>query len=96
MVMNNFKIEWTEKSIQSLDNIYKFHSANSELSAKTIIAEIVAAPYTVVFPNQYQKDFINPKYRRIIGRDYKIYYVFKYNVITIINIISSKRNPDFF
>lgn len=92
--MSNFKIVWTLTALNSLQLIYEFHLINSDVSAKKIVSEIYNAPDSIVFPNQYQIDSIYSKYRRIIIRDYKILYEYKYNVINIIDIISSKQNPE--
>jgi len=92
--MNNFKTVWTLTALNSLQLIYEFHQKNSDVSAKKIVSELYEAPVSIVFPNQYQIDPIYSNYRRIIIRDYKILYEYKYDVIDIIDIICSKQNPE--
>lgn len=91
--MDNLKIVWSKTALNSLQSIYEFHVINSKTSEENIISEVYNAPDSIAFPYQYQIDPIYSNYRRIIVRDYKILYEYLYNVINIVDIISSKQNP---
>lgn len=47
---------------------------------------------SIHFVEQYQKDEIEPEYRRIIVRDFKILYVEENEVVYITKIFSTKRD----
>lgn len=65
-------VKWTENAIKSLQEIYLFHYDDSPETAESIVNEIVTKASQIIFPNQYQKDDINPDYRRIIVKSYKM------------------------
>lgn len=55
--------------------------------------DILKTVRDIRFEKQYQIDEINPKYRRMLVRDYKILYINFENRIEIIDIVSTKRSP---
>jgi plasmid stabilization system protein ParE len=92
--MENVKIVWSKQSKESLKSIYQYYKEKSLEAAKTVKNEILQGPKTIYFSKQYQVDDINPKYRRILVRDYKILYRQSGDTIYIIDIFSCKRSPN--
>ncbi len=88
------KIEWTDTAKTALKSVFDFHVVNSEKSAHNIVDKIVKTADAIVFSKQYQLDDINPNYRRMISGHYKILYKENGNIISIMNIVSTKANPD--
>ncbi len=88
------RVNWTNNAKIALRAIFDFHAANSELSAEIIINEIIDKADSIVFAKQYQVDEINPKYRRMIARQYKILYKVHLDTVFIMNVVSTKDNPE--
>ena len=72
--MDELKIIWTDQAILALKDIYDFYKNKSLQGAKKVKLNILQSPKTIYFAKQYQIDDINPKYRRIVVRDYKVLY----------------------
>jgi hypothetical protein len=51
-------------------------------------------PKKIHFSRQYQVDDINPKYRRIIIRGYKLLYREEKGVIYIIDVVGTRESPE--
>jgi len=93
MVMEKITIVWTKQARESLKSIYDYYKDKSPKGAKNVKNELLRSPKTIGFSRQYQVDEINPKYRRIVIRDFKVLYKEKKGRIEIIDIISSKQSP---
>jgi plasmid stabilization system protein ParE len=87
------KVEWTDTAKAALKNVFDFHAKYSEQSAENIVNDIIDTADTIVFTHQYQIDDINPNYRRMVVRDYKVLYKVNRKVVFIMNIVSTKDNP---
>ncbi len=87
------KVEWTDTAKVALKSIFKFHAINSEQSAENIVNDIIDTADSIVFAHQYQLDDVNPNYRRMIARQYKILYKEDQNIVLIMNVVSSKDDP---
>lgn len=87
-------VEWTDTAKDKLREVYEFHSEYSEESAFKIVSEIIESADAVVYCKQYQLDDVNPKYRRIIVRQYKILYRIEDGVIWIMNVFPTKDDPE--
>ena len=87
------KVEWTDTSKTALKNVFNFHAKYSEQSAENIVNDIIDTADSIVFAHQYQIDDINPNYRRMVVRDYKVLYKVNRKVVFIMNIVSTKDNP---
>lgn len=61
--------------------------------AKNVLNDLLNAPKTIIFSNQYQVDDINPKFRRIVIRNYKILYKVEHHKVIIIDIFSVYQSP---
>lgn len=95
MVAKKLKIIWSQQAILSLKEIYLYFKPKSLQGAKNVKKDILQTVKEIKFEKQYQIDEINPKYRRMIVRDYKILYLPKNKRIEIIDIVSTKRSNDY-
>ena len=75
--------------------IYDFYKAEKQTlsGAKKVKNEILLATREIIFAEQFQKDEIQPEYRRIIVRHYKILYQQKKDRIYILGIFNTYRHP---
>jgi addiction module RelE/StbE family toxin len=92
--MESIKIIWTKQAVQEVKRIYNYYKKKSLQSAKNVKSDLLQSPKKIHFSKQYQLDDINPNYRRIVVRDYKILYKEKDNVIQIIDVISTLQSPE--
>ncbi|MEL6560941.1 MAG: type II toxin-antitoxin system RelE/ParE family toxin [Bacteroidota bacterium] len=92
--MNEIKIIWTNQAKDALKGIYEYYSKFSINSAKNVKSDLLKSPKKIYFSKQYQIDDINPKYRRIVVRDFKILYKEDPSTIWIMDIVSTKQSPD--
>jgi addiction module RelE/StbE family toxin len=92
--MESIKIIWTKQAVQEVKRIYNYYKNKSLQSAKNVKSDLLQSPKKIHFSKQYQLDDINPNYRRIVVRDYKILYKEKDNVIQIIDVISTLQSPE--
>jgi len=88
------KIIWSLAAKNSLHDIYLYHLQFSKSNALKLKKLILNAPKTIVFSKQYQIDEINPKYRRLIVKQYKLIYLEINNAIWILDIVSSLQSPE--
>jgi len=88
------KIIWTNTAKDELKTIFNFYKEKSVQGANRVKEDIFKTTSTIHFAEQYQKDEIEPEFRRIIVRDYKILYEIVDDVIYIARIYSTKLNPD--
>lgn len=89
------EVRWTPEAIEALQTIYDFHFENAPQSAERLIDEIVDQALSIVFPKQFQKDEINPEYRRIVVWHYKILYRYENGIVFIVQIFDSRQNPSY-
>ena len=93
--MGNYKIIWTSQAKQDLKNIYEYWKKKTVQGAENVRSDILKSPKTIYYAKQYQVDEINPKYRRIVVRDYyKVLYRQTKNTIYIMGVISTHQSPD--
>ena len=91
--MGKRDIVWTLQAKESLKTIYDYYKERSPQGAKNVKDDLLRSPKTIAFSKQYQVDEINPKYRRIIVRDFKVLYKESNRKIEIIDIISTRQSP---
>jgi plasmid stabilization system protein ParE len=92
--MSTLKIIWSDQARRSLKEIHARIKPYSEQGAKNVKHELLSAPKKIIFAKQYQVDDINPRYRRIVVRDYKILYRERDGVVQVIDIICTLQTPD--
>lgn len=86
-------VVWTLQAKESLKSIYDYYKEKSPQGAINVKNDLLRSPKTIAFSKQYQVDEINPKYRRIVIRDFKVLYKESAKKIEIIDIISTKQTP---
>lgn len=87
-------IIWSSEAISDLKSVFvHLQESNSKDTSLKIRSEIFNAPYNIIFPEQYQSDEYLPQYRRIIVRNYKIYYTHFEKRIQIVGIFNTRRHP---
>ncbi|SFU16173.1 Plasmid stabilization system protein ParE [Algoriphagus locisalis] len=92
--MPALRIIWSKQAKESLKSIFEYYKGKSLQGAKNVRSDLLQAPKKILFARQYQKDEINPKYYRIIVRNYKILYLEEDTRILIIDIFSTSQSPD--
>lgn len=94
--MGQYAIRWSIQAKSTLKEIYQYYKELSLQGAKNVRKDLLEAPKTIHFSKQYQLDEINPSYRRIIVRDFKLLYTEdqKNRIINVIDIISTKSSPE--
>ena len=92
--MENLKIIWAKQARNEANNIYNYYKKKSEQGAKNVRSDLLKSPKTIRFSKQYQIDEINPNYRRIIVRDFKVLYKEVNGIIRIMDIVSTRQSPE--
>lgn len=92
--MTKPKIVWTKQAKEALKSIYDYYKSKSVKGARNVKSDLLNSPKTIFFSKQYQVDDINPKYRRIVVRHYKVLYKEENGVIQIVDIVSTRQSPD--
>ena len=88
------RVDWTDEGKLALRLVYDFYAERSELAAEIVVNDIIDAADSIVFGKQYQIDDINPKYRRIVVRDYKVLYIESDGIVNIMGVVSTKQSPE--
>lgn len=70
-----------------------FIKAISFQGAKNVKNDILKASKELVFTKQYQKDEIEPDFKKIIVRNYKLIYSVENETIAILRIFDTRQNP---
>ena len=91
--MAEMRIVWTSQAKASLKKIYEYYKDKSEQGAKNVRNDIYQSPGSIRFAKQYQKDELNPDFRRIIVRDYKVMYKEDNGVVRIVDVQSTRQEP---
>ena len=94
MVKNKLKVRWTIDALVSLKDIYDFYKKKSLQGAQNVKNDILNSPKRVIYPRQYQIDEVNPEFRRIIVRDYKVLYKEIDNIIVVFDVICTRKDPN--
>jgi len=92
--MKKVKIIWSKQAQLAVKSIFDYYKLRSPQSAKKLKNELLQSPKKIQFAKQYQVDEINPKYRRIVVRDYKVLFQEKNQVIQILDVISTRQSPN--
>ena len=94
MVIQKYTISWSDRAKLDVKHIYlHLLNKNSKSSSQKIRDEIINAPKTIVFPEQFQFDEYLVECRRIIVRNYKILYLVQNTTIHIVSIFNSHNHP---
>lgn len=92
--MSSLKIIWTNTAKDQLKTIFYYYSEKSTQSASNVKKEILKTTKEIYFAEQYQKDEIEPEFRRIIVRHYKILYKEYQGIIFIARIFDTRQDPN--
>ena len=92
--MTELKKIWTNTARAQLKAIYENYKVKSLQAAKTLKDEILQTIRELHFEGQYQKDEIEPEFRRIIVRHYKILYIEENGIVFIARIFDTRQNPN--
>jgi plasmid stabilization system protein ParE len=92
--MAELKKAWTNTAKAQLKVIYETYKVKSLQGAKTIKDEILQATKSLHFAEQYQRDEIEPEFRRIIVRHYKLLYIEENGVVFIARIFDTRQDPN--
>lgn len=93
--MNNYRIIWTNESLDDLLNIEEF-LGNNAYADKMIDKIIARSEQLQAFPlsGQIQPSKSPKEYRYLIEGDYKIIYSFRSDLISIHAIFDTRQDPD--
>lgn len=93
--MAPLKIIWSNTAKDQLKAIFEYYKVKSLQGAQNVKNDILKATRELHFVEQYQRDEIEPEYRRIIVRDYKLLYKEeKEGTVFIARIFSTKQNAE--
>jgi plasmid stabilization system protein ParE len=92
--MGELKKAWTKTAKAQLKVIYQNYKIESLQSAKIIKDEMLQVVKELHSAGQYQHDEIEPRFRRIIVRHYKLLYIEENEIIFIVRIFDTRQNPN--
>lgn len=61
--------------------------------AENVRRDLAESPKSIRYAKQHQLDDINPKYRRIVVRDFKVLYTERKGVIQVMDIARTRQSP---
>jgi addiction module RelE/StbE family toxin len=91
--METQKVIWTNTAKNQLKEIYQYYKKITPQGATKVKNDILKASRELVFIKQYQQDEIEPEFRRIIVRHYKLIYTIENQTIYILRIFDTRQNP---
>lgn len=93
--MAKLKTVWTDRAKAQLKHIYDYlkYEKKTPQGAANVKNDLIRASKEVIFAEQYQKDDINPNYRRIVVRHYKLIYKEEKGKIIILRVFDTLQSP---
>ena len=87
---------WTDRAKAQLKQIHDYlkYKKKTPQGAANVKRDLIRASKGVTFVEQYQKDDINPNYRRIVVRHYKLIYKEDKGRIIILRVFDTLQNPN--
>lgn len=92
--MAKLKKVWTNTAKSQLKAIYQIYKLNSLQTANTVKNEMFQATNQLHFAEQYQQDEIEPEFRRIFVRHYKLLYIEENGIVFILRIFDTRQDPN--
>lgn len=92
--MVELKKVWTNIAKAQLKAIYENYKIKSIQGAKALKDEMLKATKELHFAEQYQQDEIEPEFRRIIVRHYKLLYIEENGIVFIARIFDTRQDPN--
>ncbi|MGB0788908.1 MAG: type II toxin-antitoxin system RelE/ParE family toxin [Marinirhabdus sp.] len=86
---------WSNRAKAQLKQIHDYlkYEKKTPQGAANVKRNILTTGRGVNFVEQYQKDEIDPQYRRIIVRHYKLIYKEKNGKILILRVFDTNQDP---
>ena len=94
--MAKLKTVWTNRAKAQLKQIHDYlkYEKKTPQGAANVKRDLIEASKGLTYPEQYQKDDINPNYRRIVVRHYKLIYKEEKGKIIILRVFDTLQNPN--
>ena len=94
--MKVLTVIWSFSAKADLKDIFNYYKVVrlTPQGAVKVKNDILKATNELIFATQYQKDTIQPEYRRIIVRHWKVIYKVRKEDILILRIFSTRQNPN--
>jgi plasmid stabilization system protein ParE len=92
--MLELKKAWTKIAKEQLKVVYQNYKVKSPQAAKAIKDEMLQVVKELHFSEQYPQDEIEPEFRRIIVRHYKLLYIEENGTVYIARIFDTRQDPD--
>jgi plasmid stabilization system protein ParE len=92
--MNKLKVVWSIKAKDQLKVVFEFYKPISFKVANSIKNNILKAANDLVFAEQFEKDEIEPEFRRILISHYKLIYTIDGDTIFILAIFDTRQAPN--
>jgi plasmid stabilization system protein ParE len=91
--MSHLKIIWTKKARAQLKAIFDYYKEKSPQTANEVKNDILKSSRELRYIEEYQQDEIEPEFRRIIVRHYKLLYKEEDGFVFIARIFDTRKNP---
>lgn len=93
--MAKLKTVWTNRAKAQLKQIHDYlkYEKKTPQGAANVKNDLIRASKEVTYFEQYQKDDINPNYRRMVVRHYKLIYREEKGKIIILRVFDTLQSP---
>lgn len=94
--MSSKQVVWSKRAKSQLKSIHDYIKVKlkSPQGARNVRLDILATSKSIVFAEQYEVDEIQPEYRRMIVRHYKILYKEKQGKIHILGVFDTQQSTE--
>lgn len=94
--MGKLKVIWSNRAKAQLKSIHDYikYKKKSPQGATNVKRDILQASKDIVYADQYQQDEIEPDYRRIVVRHYKLLYKEKDGNILILRLFDTYQSTE--
>ncbi|UOB18992.1 type II toxin-antitoxin system RelE/ParE family toxin [Abyssalbus ytuae] len=94
--MATLKVIWSNRAKTQLKSIHDYikNKLKSPQAARNVRQDILRTSKSIVFAKQYELDEIQPEYRRMLVRHYKILYKEKHRDIHILGVFDTQQSTE--
>ncbi|PCE64847.1 type II toxin-antitoxin system RelE/ParE family toxin [Sediminicola luteus] len=94
--MAGLKVIWSNRAIAQLKSIHDYirDELKSPQGARNVRLDILKTTGSIVFAEQYEVDEIQPEYRRMLVRHYKILYKEVEGKIHILTVFDTQQSTE--
>jgi plasmid stabilization system protein ParE len=94
--MANLEVVWSKTATTQLKQVYDYlkYYRKTPQGAENVRRDILNATSNILAVEQYQKDDINPNYRRIVVRNYKLIFKESGSKIIILRVFDTRQQPN--